>query len=254
MKKFLLNILYIVRQLLDPFLRFREISVLCYHSSSNDSSETSVSAQVFERQLEVLKNAGYSFVSLNELITWYDNEVEDSVAFPRKAMALTFDDGYADFKTTTLPILEKYSAPATIFIVGDREGYRAKLGTNVPMLSDADIVELKKHPFVEVGWHTKTHPNLAALSKEEVVQEITPPVPMRFFAYPGGNYSNAVIEAVKQAGFSVAFSIKRDLVSRDKDRWLLPRIVVLKKDTGHDILQSVSMAQHWYAVLRSWFK
>lgn len=247
MKKFLLNILYIVRQILDPFLRFREISILCYHSISNDQSDTSVSANRFEEHIKALKTASYAFVSLDQIFAWFAQDT----SVPQKAIALTFDDGYADFKTTALPILEKYNIPATLFVVGDRERYRFNLGTDLVMLSDAGMRELEKHPLVSLGWHTKTHPNLVTLSKDEITQEITPPAPMKFFAYPGGNYSEDAIDVAQNAGFSAAFSIKRDLVSRDKDRWLMPRMVILCSDTAHDVLQYVSMAQHWYAALRA---
>lgn len=35
---------------------------------------------------------------------------------PRRACCITFDDGYADNLTITLPILEKYQLPATVFV------------------------------------------------------------------------------------------------------------------------------------------
>lgn len=241
--------MFFIRNLLDPVLSFREVAVLCYHSISDDVADTTVSAERFDAHLSALKRKGYEFVSLGDVVLWYGSEM-GSVTLSRKAVALTFDDGYADFKTAALPILEKYVAPATLFIVGDREGYRAALGTDVPILSDADVAGLEKHPLVEIGWHTKTHPNLAKLSKEEIVQEVDAPVPMRFFAYPGGNYSDDAIEGVKRAGFTAGFSIKRDLVVRGKSRWLLPRIVVLSDDTAQNVAQYVSMAQHWYAVVK----
>lgn len=253
MKKLLRNTLFFIRNLLDQVFSFCEVAILCYHSISDDAADTTVSAVRFDTHLAALKRKGYAFVSLDDVVAWYGSEM-GNITLPSKAVALTFDDGYADFKTVALPILEKYAAPATIFIVGDREGYRAALGTDVSMLSDEDVAELEKHPLVSIGWHTKTHPNLATLSKEKVVQEISPLSPMKFFAFPGGNYSDTAIEAVKRAGFSAAFSIKRDLVTRGKNRWLLPRLVVLSSDTEKDVMQYASMAQHWYAMFRVWLK
>jgi len=250
MKPLLFSTFHIIRNLLNPFLRFREVSILCYHSISDDQSETSVSANRFEEHIKTLKGAGYDFVSLEEIFVWFSK----NASVPQKAVGLSFDDGYADFKTTVLPILEKYNISATLFLVGDREQYRLNLGTDLAMLSDADVVELQKHPLISFGWHTKTHPNLGILPKESMAQEIIPPTPMSFFAYPGGNYSENAINAVQNAGFSAAFSIKRDLVSRGKNRWLLPRVVILKSDSGKDLEYYVSVAQHWYASLRNFFK
>jgi len=246
MKQLLLFILFVIRSVLDPFLHFREVSILCYHSISDNQSDTSVSESRLEAHIKILKNAGYSFVSLEQVFAWFSKDVP----FPQKAVALTFDDGYVDFKTTTLPILEKYNTPATLFIVGDREQYRLNFGTDIAMLSDVDVAELEKHPLVSLGWHTKTHPNLAIFPKEGMAQEIIPPAPMNFFAYPGGNYSETAINVVQNAGFSAAFSIKRDLVIRGKSRWLLPRIVILKRDSPSSVLRYVSMAHHWYRTVR----
>jgi len=250
MKHLLFNTFHIIRNSLDPFLHFREVSILCYHSISDDQSDTSIPEDQFGKHIKTLKNANYTFVSLDDIFAWFSQ----NVSVPQKAVTLTFDDGYADFKTTALPILEKYNIPVTLFLVGDREQYRLNLGSDLAMLSDVDVAELEKHPLVSLGWHTKTHPNLAALSKENMGQEIIPPTPMSFFAYPGGNYSENAMGAVQNAGFSAAFSIKRDLVSRGKNRWLLPRIVILKNDSGKDLEHYVSMAQHWYASLRNVFK
>lgn len=250
MKILLREALFVLRAVLDTVFRFREVSILCYHSISDDVAVTTVALETFEMHLAALKKAGYTFVSLSSVIAWYDGEKEGA-SLPQKAIALTFDDGYADFKTTALPILEAYNAPATLFVAGDRDAYRTQLGTKLSMLVDTDIIGLEAHPLVEVGWHTKTHPHLPQLSETKVIEECAPPTPMRFFAYPGGNYSDGAIRAVRDAGFLAAFSIKRDLVRRDKSRWLLPRIVVLKHDTARDVVRYASTAQKWYMSARS---
>ena len=248
MKKFLLSILYIARQLLNPFFHFRERTILCYHSISDAPLETAVAVRAFKAHLAVLKRKGYEFVSLADMVSLFDGNSRDTIS--RKVVALTFDDGYADFKTAVLPILEEQKIPATLFIVGNGATYASGLEADIAMLTENDVTELAKHPLIDIGWHTVTHPNLALCDTDILRYECTPPAPVRFFAYPGGNYSDAAVEAVTQAGFTAAFSIKRDLVSRGKSRWLLPRIVVLNSDTEHDVVQYISIAQHWYAVLR----
>lgn len=59
----------------------------------------------------------------------------------------------------------------------------------------------------EIGWHTWSHPDLTKLTEEEVMREITPPHPMRYFAYPYGLFNDMVINCVKRAGYQKAWSV-----------------------------------------------
>lgn len=65
----------------------------------------------FERQMRHLARA-YRPLPLAEL---YERSREGTV--PPGAVAVTFDDGYADNATHALPILERYRIPATVFLV-----------------------------------------------------------------------------------------------------------------------------------------
>jgi len=76
----------------------------------------------------------------------------------------------------------------------------------------------EKYDF-EIGWHTWSHPDLTTLSREEIIKEITPPFPMKYFAYPYGRYNNLVIECVKEAGYEKAYSV----IETDGTQWTIPR-------------------------------
>jgi len=64
----------------------------------------------------------------------------------------------------------------------------------------------EKYNFV-LGWHTWSHPDLTKIPRSEIVKEVTPPFPMDFFAYPYGRYNQTVVDCVKQAGFTKAWSV-----------------------------------------------
>ena len=59
----------------------------------------------------------------------------------------------------------------------------------------------------ELAWHTWSHRDLTTLTKEEIIKEITPPVPMKKLAYPYGRFNATVLEAVREVGFEEAFSV-----------------------------------------------
>src|SRR6478672_10470251 len=65
-------------------------------------------------QLHVLRLLGYRFLTLRDAIANADKN--------EKIAVLTFDDGYADNVTAALPVLRKFNAPATVFVITDDIG------------------------------------------------------------------------------------------------------------------------------------
>jgi peptidoglycan/xylan/chitin deacetylase (PgdA/CDA1 family) len=88
--------------------------VLCYHGVSfadeHDWYGLYVSAQHLERRLRRLRELGCTIVPLAEGL--------DRMAageLPPRAVALTFDDGTADFIARAVPVLEAFEAPAMLY-------------------------------------------------------------------------------------------------------------------------------------------
>lgn len=241
-KLVLLVSLYVVRSVLDLFAHFREVAILCYHSIGDTAENTTISADTLSQQLAYLQSKGHSFVSLDDVITYVYTEK----GLTKKAIALTFDDGYDDFETAALPVLEQFKAPATLFLVGQESVARVNLGTAIPLLTQEAVERLRAHPLVTLGYHSRTHANFKVLSEEQLAAEVAPPSGETFFAYPGGNYSIAAIEAVKKAGYKAAVSIKPTLVTHSSNVYLLPRNVVTKNMTLSQVHARVTKAVDWY--------
>ena len=157
-KKFLFIILsiflFVGKAYAVPTSQKAELTVLMYHLLSDNTQEWSdfcISPQMFENDIQTLLKKGYTFISPDEL--------SSSVKRGKYAL-ITFDDGYKSNYTKALPILEKYKVPALFFIVTDYindEGY----------LSEAEISELSKNPYITIGSHTDKIHNL---TPEEVTQ------------------------------------------------------------------------------------
>ena len=107
-----------------------------------------------------------------------------------------------------------------------------------------EIKLLDRHRLIDIGAHTHTHPNLAALSydaaKEEILfsklkleQELDRPI--NHFAYPFGGEKEArprEREIVRDIGFETAStSISGGL--RWENQWALPRFVMAEKHTAN---------------------
>jgi peptidoglycan/xylan/chitin deacetylase (PgdA/CDA1 family) len=89
--------------------------------------------------------------------------------------------------------------------------------------------------LVMVGAHTVTHPTLPAHPYETQCYEITESrrvceeligSPVRAFAYPFGDYDDATVSAVRQAGLALACTVDAGAVRPGTDPLRLPRINV----------------------------
>jgi peptidoglycan/xylan/chitin deacetylase (PgdA/CDA1 family) len=250
-KNYLYGACFAVRNALDPFLHFQEVSVLAYHSLSVSLAETAILPEIFEEHVRYLRKHGVAFVTLEQVVAWR----RGTGKLPKKATAITFDDGYADFETAALPLLEKYKIPVTLFMVGSPDESRPALANDVPLLSFEAFERVSAHPLVTLAYHSRSHANLAKIGakpktgKEELAEEVRPLFPAKYFAFPGGNYSKAAIAAVHDAGYDAGFSIKPTLVSRHTARYLFPRSVIMRSMTPAQVYLRTTMALAWYRKL-----
>ena len=130
---------------------------------------------------------------------------------PPRPVVLTFDDGYADFYTAALPLLQRYHCTATLYIITDYVGETSKWlqregEADRALLNWSQIREVAASA-IECGAHTHTHRPLDWLADADLREEITLPqrllaenvsVPQSF-AYPFGYYSRAARTLVQQA-------------------------------------------------------
>ena len=52
--------------------------------------------------------------------------MEGGNTFPRRAVAITFDDGFANLYTHALPVLQRYGLRATVYIITGMVGKTTK--------------------------------------------------------------------------------------------------------------------------------
>ena len=73
---------------------------------------------VFRAQMQYLADHGFHVISLHEAVV----AVKNHSGLPTRPIVLTFDDGYADFFTTAVPILQSHRFTATSFVISGRMG------------------------------------------------------------------------------------------------------------------------------------
>ncbi len=95
--------------------------ILQYHrviELASDPYLLSVTPQHFAEHLKILQKHGYPMRLQQFSQALWDGNL------PRRAIVMTFDDGYDDSLYTAKPLLERYDIPATVFVVSGYVGHK----------------------------------------------------------------------------------------------------------------------------------
>ena len=179
---------------------------------------------------------------------------DELLAGGRPGVLLTFDDGYANHHDTALPVLEELDAPAVFFVTTQHvteprdwlPAIRKLIARRWPTvehvpndlaldyydgMSSTQLEKCARHPLIEIGSHTLSHPFLsrcddASLERELVQSKATleswTDREVRLFAYPTGDYDRRVAEATRSAGYRAAFA--EDPFDAGLPQFEIPRI------------------------------
>jgi peptidoglycan/xylan/chitin deacetylase (PgdA/CDA1 family) len=208
------------------------INILMYHSISTAPGPTSIPAQIFRGQIEILKASGYRTISLKAFMDWHSGKTPAPASRP---VVITFDDGFADFADSAVQILEAYECTATIFLpsgkVGGTEDWPGARPGGRKLMTWRQVTDLAARD-IEFGGHGVGHRDLTKLSGSELEREIRqcrdqiaqrlghPPVA---FAPPYGRaHERERVEIRKSFDISVGTTLDR--ADRNCDLHDLPRI------------------------------
>lgn len=198
-------------------LGYQTVPILAYHDFSETKENLMmVKRNNFERQMMYLKQNGYIGITLDELFDFLEYRKQ----LPRKAVVITFDDGWQGVYTIAFPILKKYGFPATLFL------YTDLINGNRKTLNWSQVAELDRGG-VDVQCHTKTHRNLSKTDNKESLVKYVSEVKneinestriikeklnkdVKYLAYPYGDTNSLVIAFLKKFGYRGAFTVTRD--------------------------------------------
>jgi len=220
----------------------RGVPVLMYHAfaEKDEGDRYVVGRRALARQLRLLSLLGYRGIHFDDLV----RALRESRLPPRRAIAITIDDGYVDNLEVALPLLRRHGFPATVFLVSRRLG-----GVNDwtedgalsgrPLLSVGQVKSMLAEG-VRLGAHTQTHLFLPGQTADAMAGEVggshqdleaSLGEPISTFAYPFGGFDDQTVAAVQKSGFSGACTVEPRLVAISDDPFRVPRIEVRSTDS-----------------------
>jgi peptidoglycan/xylan/chitin deacetylase (PgdA/CDA1 family) len=96
--------------------RRQRLLILCYHGISmgeehGSHPEMFMPPAIFARRMDLLAQSGCNVLDLSTAL-----QLLQTGQLPASSVAITFDDGWADFPLCAFPILQKHGFPATVYL------------------------------------------------------------------------------------------------------------------------------------------
>jgi peptidoglycan/xylan/chitin deacetylase (PgdA/CDA1 family) len=211
------------------------VPVLTYHrvaplraGASALNTDLTVDPANFVAELAALHDAGYHPISQAQLF----DALYRGATLPAKPIIISVDDGYVDDVRTILPALQRWHWVATFFVITGR--------FTEPGFLTADQIRQLDQAGMDIGDHTAHHVDLRLLGPAELTSETAGSrrVLQRTlghfvyaFAYPFGAHNDAVVSAVRSAGYTLAYTTVGGVTESTAAPLAMPRLHVGRGET-----------------------
>jgi peptidoglycan/xylan/chitin deacetylase (PgdA/CDA1 family) len=184
------------------------VPILVYHSvmphhagQTAEQRVLDVDDSVFVAQMQYLVDGGYHVVSFAALV----DALEGRGTLPKRAVVITFDDGWENQYRHAFPILRRFGVTATFFV------FTSPIGKDGLLMTWDQLRELQDAGMT-IGSHTRTHPvlpsyhrslhNEVEMSRADIAQHLGRAPD--FFAYPFGEWDAESAAWAQSAGYRAA--------------------------------------------------
>jgi len=185
----------------------------------------------FRSQMGYLERFGYRVMGLGEALA----ALFGDGALPPRAVVLTFDDGYRNFREHAFPILRQFGFPATVYLVSGLLGGRAEwLDVDGPSLSRLDETAAREE----------------ILASRRMLEDLLGE-PVDHFCYPYGDYDDGVRRLVQSAGYRSALTCIRGAANEAENPLEIPRKAISYGDNLIGFMWKLHMKHARKAAMRS---
>ena len=221
-----------------PALSAAEVAILAYHQvEPAPQLDWATSIDDFKDQMLLLQTMGYSVVSIADAFDYLSGKKE---SLPPNPVVITVDDGWLDAYTTIHPALKKFGYPWSLYI------YPHMVSRGRTYVTWPQVLELSR-AGVDIQGHTMSHAHLMHASHKKMTDaeydafltrelaeskaaiEAKTRKPVRFLAYPYGDFDDAVMAATAKHGYSAGLLSRYGLNDRKTNPLALHRFAITKE-------------------------
>ena len=226
----------------DGVVRSVRVPVLMYHYLSDPPADAniyrldlSVSPERFADHLERIESAGFTTISLYDLL----DHLNRGTPLPPQPVIITFDDGYRDNYLNAFPLLRERGMIASFFVVTDF------MDEERPEYLTWDMAREMRDAGMSIESHGRNHFSLAgrgddflvwqALGSLETI-EYELGVRPRFVSYPAGEYDQRTIDVFASANYWAGFTTGQGATHSNDNLFEMLRVRV-RSTTSADELE-----------------
>ncbi len=217
------------------------VAVLGYHNFSKTApvSRMMMRTAEFRAQMEFLKRAGITVISMQEFLEWRLG----TRTLPARCVLITLDDGWKSVYTEAYPILKEFGYPFTLFL------YTQFLNGRGDSLTPEQVREMQANGAT-VGSHSVSHlyPSdwkaCARKGAEEYAKLVDKEFgesqkklsslfgPVNTFCFPGGYHTPGMVERMANYGYVAAFTVVPGKVTVTEVPLSIPRYMIFGDDAS----------------------
>jgi peptidoglycan/xylan/chitin deacetylase (PgdA/CDA1 family) len=230
-----------------------------YHSVADETTdefrEFTVTPARFAEHLAALRAAGWRTVSFTEAAARLRRParypIQAAGVMGERAVAITVDDGLADFHSHALPALAAERAAATLFVptahVGRTAGWLAGPDSARRLLDWSGLAEVVA-AGVEIGSHGHRHRPLDVGATDDLYDDLARSrgmledrlgVGVTAVAFPFGYQTAKTRRAACRAGYRSACAVIELPATRRDHLMALPRLTARQELTGADLVRAI---------------
>ncbi|MBR3198648.1 MAG: polysaccharide deacetylase family protein [Bacilli bacterium] len=223
---------------IDKYKGTEAIAIINYHYVINEEEAKECKQNIclrdyqYDEQMKYLKENGYYTATLEELEQWIDGKIN----LPEKTVIITIDDGW--YLPRNIEILEKYNLHATLFLIGHLASPEAYKSKSLEIHSHTwNMHNLGECPIGRGG-------AILCKDKDKIVEDLKKSSESlnntKYFAYPFYEYNDHAIEALKEAGFTMAFAGGGRKVTRGVNKYKIPRYGISNTNSLESIIKMIN--------------